>query len=372
LNTQPLPHIEASLKKDLDLLKAKLMEMAERAEKAHWDSLAALKARDRQAAYTVIIRDQYIDELEIELDKQCQEFIIRHQPAGGHLRFVLSVVKVVKELERIGDYAESIARQVLILSSIPSLPPLDKIEMLAKMALTMFRSAVRCLIEADAKGAAETLKQELAADKLRREIDGELACMREKNQFAFEAFTPLLTIVRRFERVSDQARNICEETLYMATGEYVRHKGSDTFKIMFIDDDGSCLAPLAEAISKSLNFHKFIFVAACLNKGIPDMLVIDFMKSKGLAVEDKPVPIFDQVEDKERFNVMIALSPACRPIMPEHDSKMMGLEWFIDNPMRQANVGEALEKAFNYLKTHIIDLVSAIQGEIKNNVNFLR
>jgi len=367
LNTQPLPHIEATLKKDLDLLKTKLAEMANRAEKAHWEALSALKNKDRQLAYAVIMRDQYIDELEIELDKQCQEFIIRHQPAGAHLRFVLSVVKIIKELERVGDYAESIARQVLVLSAIPTLPPLDKIEMLARIALPMLKSAIKCLLESDAKGASDTLKQELAADKLRREIDSELACMREKNQFVFEAFTPLLTIVRRLERVSDQARNICEETLYMATGEYVRHKGSDIFRFLLVDADGSCLAFMGETIGKSLNIPKFVFESACLVPNMTDKRTIDFLRSKGLPSEEQLIKTFDQVENKERLSVIIALSPECKNILPQHDSKIMGLEWLMENPLKQSDINAALEKAFNFLKSHLIDLTGAIRGEIGAN-----
>lgn len=75
--------------------------------------LEALLQRDRQLAYSVILRDQDVDALDTELDRRCMEFIVRHQPARSNLRFVYSASKITSQLERVGDYAESIARQVL-------------------------------------------------------------------------------------------------------------------------------------------------------------------------------------------------------------------------------------------------------------------
>jgi len=104
---------EQSLQRDIALLKRKTKEMAMLGEGGLRNAILALMNRDRQLAYTVILRDRCIDDLEIELDRLCLVFLVRQQPVSIHLRFVFATIKIIRELERIGDYAESIARQVL-------------------------------------------------------------------------------------------------------------------------------------------------------------------------------------------------------------------------------------------------------------------
>src|SRR5271169_455887 len=99
------PHLEETLQRDIDLIRRKVVEMAGLGERALKAALQALVERNRQLAYTVILRDQYIDELETELDRLCLEFLARQQPVAGHLRFVFTVIQINRELERIGDYA---------------------------------------------------------------------------------------------------------------------------------------------------------------------------------------------------------------------------------------------------------------------------
>ncbi len=105
------PHLEESLQRGIDLIRGKVVEMADLSERALKASLQALIEQNRQLAYSVILRDQYIDELETELDRLCLEFMVRQQPAASHLRFVFATIKINKGLERVGDYAENIARR---------------------------------------------------------------------------------------------------------------------------------------------------------------------------------------------------------------------------------------------------------------------
>src|SRR5262245_37565815 len=113
-----LPLLDESLQRSIDLIRRKVIEMSGLAEQALKSALQALTEANRTRAYSVILRDQYIDEAEKELDRLCLEFLVRQQPVAGHLRFVYAVIKINNELERIGDYAESIARQSLIINSV--------------------------------------------------------------------------------------------------------------------------------------------------------------------------------------------------------------------------------------------------------------
>jgi phosphate transport system protein len=111
-------HFEESLQRDINRIRAKVQEMCNLAERALRDGLAALRDKNRTLAYSVILRDQQIDELEKEVDRLCLEFLVRQQPVAGPLRLAYATIRINLELERVGDYAEAIARQVLTFASM--------------------------------------------------------------------------------------------------------------------------------------------------------------------------------------------------------------------------------------------------------------
>ena len=162
MTTLSTPHLEAVLQHDIDLIRAKLLEMAALDEQALTRALQAFLKRDRQLAYSVILRDQDVDALETELDRLCLEFIVRHQPAAAHLRFVYSASKIVNELERVGDYAESIARQVLLISSLPFDVPTDRFNEIANLAIPMLHNAVRAFVDKNPDLARTTMASRAA------------------------------------------------------------------------------------------------------------------------------------------------------------------------------------------------------------------
>ena len=130
-------HYETSLKRDIDRIREKLQEMGHLAELALDGALRAFVECDPQRAYTVILRDRRIDELEREIDRLCLEFLVRQQPAARHLRFAYSTIKINLELERVGDYAESIARQAIKLSNLDLSAPVEAMEQIALKCISM-------------------------------------------------------------------------------------------------------------------------------------------------------------------------------------------------------------------------------------------
>ena len=101
----------------------------------------------------------------------------------------------------------------------------------------------------------EQLHKEELANEIRDQINVELERLRKENLIDFQAITPLMTVARRFERVSDQTKNICEEVLYLCTGEYAKHKSTEVCKVLFVDQDNSCLSQIAEAIVLSYDLE---------------------------------------------------------------------------------------------------------------------
>src|SRR5687768_8494777 len=111
-------HFEQSLQRDIDRIRSKVSEMARLSEQALRDCIQALRDKNRVLAYAVILRNQRINEVEKEVDRFCLEFLVRQQPVAGPLRFAYATIRINLELERVGHYAESIARQVLKLTSM--------------------------------------------------------------------------------------------------------------------------------------------------------------------------------------------------------------------------------------------------------------
>jgi phosphate transport system protein len=363
-------HLEESMQREVDRIRGKLTEMSALGEKALRDCIKALTDRNRQTAYAIILRDQYIDELEKEVDRLCLEFIVRQQPVAGLLRFAYATIKVNLELERVGDYAESIARQTLKLLDLTGQVPMDRILEIADLSIPMLRDATRAFVNQDAELARRTIDTEQAVDLLKSKLNNYLIALFREDKLPFEALNPLIMISRRFERVSDQARNICMETLYMCTGEYVKHAGAEAFRVLFIDDHNACRSQMAEAIARSLNQPRFIFTSAGLEPQSIDPMTLGFLKEKNLDVACLAPKAINQVPNLEHYHVIVALAPEAGKAFPRKPRKLAFLDWSVKDPSQtqgtQTDVTAAYESTYQFIHEHIHDLVGAILGE---NIN---
>jgi phosphate transport system protein len=360
-------HLEQSLQRDINLLRSKVAEMADLGERALKASLRALVERDRQLAYSVILRDQYLDELETELNRLCLEFIVRQQPVAGHLRFVFTTIQINKELERIGDYAESIARQVLAISGLEPQPPCAKFIEIGNVAMDMLRDAVRSFLESNAELAWRTMALEERGNSIRDSINAELAELVRAGRLPAAAVAPLTTIARRFERVSDQAKNLCEEVLYMCTGEFAKHKGAEAFRVLFLDPTGACLSQMAQGIATSLGQRRFVFNSAGVAPQPLDPRAVAFMAGKGIDISRQISQSLEQVPGWEHSQVIVGLAPGIREAIPAGRTKTIFLTWAIQDPSTVTGPPEAIQSAFESayrsLDTHIRELVGAVLQE---------
>jgi len=361
-------HLEETMQREVDRIRGKLIEMSVRGEQALRDCVKALLERNRQTAYAVILRDQYIDELEKEVDRLCLEFIVRQQPVAGLLRFAYAAIKINLELERVGDYAESIARQTLKLLDLTASFPIDRIQEIAELSIPMLRDATQAFVNQDAELARRTIETEQVVDILKSKLNHYLIALFREDKLPFEALNPLVMISRRFERVSDQARNICMETLYMCTGEYVKHAGAEAFRVLFIDEHNACRSQMAEAIAISLNQPKFIFTSAGLDSQPIDPMTLGFLKEKNLDVAHLTSKSINQVPNLDHYHVIIGLAPEASKAFFRKPRKLAFLDWSVSDPSQAhgtpEEVNAAYESAYQFIHEHIQDLVGAILGEI--------
>ncbi len=359
-------YYEESMQRDIDRIRGKVAEMARLADWALEACLRAMVERDRQLAYSVILRDRRIDELEKEIDRLCLEFIVRQQPVARHLRFAYVTIKINQEVERIGDYAESIARQILKVINLSVTIPLDRYQRMAGLSIPMLRDAVKAYLEGDADLARRAMVVEEEVDILKSALNAELVQLRQDEKIPLQALTPLMTIARRFERVSDQAKNICEETLYLVTGEYQKHPGGDVWRIVFLDDHNSCRGQMAEAIGHALDQPKFVFTSAAIDPHPIDPSTLAFLQTKGIDHSRAVSRSLDGVPNLEFAQIIVALSPEAKKAFPK-GTKAVCLEWSMEDPSLVAGSPEqkrsAYEAAYKFLQDQINDVAKAVLGD---------
>ncbi len=359
-------HYEESLERDIGRLRAKIGDMLQLVLRALTDSLGAFLDADRPRAYLVVLRDRHIDELEKEIDRLSLEFIIRQQPVASHLRFVYASIKLNQALERIGDYCESIARQSLKIIHLDMRFLHDRYRDMMNLAIPMLRDAVTAFLTRDVELARKAMESEKAVDHLRTVINAEVAAYQKEGRIPVEAIMPLLTIAKRIERTSDQAENICEEVIYLCTGEYAKHKGRETFRILFVDEDNACLSQMAEAIGNALNQPRFMFSSAGLKPVAPDHGTLEFLKKKGLDVSHHTSKSLNQIPNLEYYQVAVAFGEHVQNQL-KLPTKTVELDWTVADPRAGTAHGAGseagYEAAFEYIQTHIRDLTQAILGD---------
>lgn len=357
-------YLETSLQRDIDRIRTKVTEMGALAEVALQDVMKAVAEHDRELAYAVILRDQYIDDKEKEIDRLCLEFLVRQQPVAGPLRFAYSTIRINLELERVGDYAESIARRLLKLTEVPATFPREAFVELARHSTAMLHDAVKAFVDQDAELARKTIELEEGIDLRKSKLIKDLVHLFRENKMPFDALDPLTMMVRRFERVADQARNICTEVLYMCTGEYSKHPGSEAFRVLFVDEHDGCLTKMAEAIANSLGQPKFIFTSAGLDPQPMSPETFAFLKQKGHDPSYLVPKALHQVPNLEYYHLIVALSPEVKKTFPRRPRKGVYLDWSVPDPSRvkgsPAEVQAAHELAYKTIRESINDFVQAI------------
>lgn len=362
-----MSHFEQTLQRDVDLIRGKVRDMAGLAESALYGCMTALAEKKRQIAYSVILRDQRIDELEKEIDRLCLEFIVRQQPVAGTLRFVYAVIKINSELERVGDYAESMARQSLALLALETEIPIERLQEIAGKAIPMLHGAVEAFVSQEPELARKTMETEEVVDRLRHQLSSDLMLLIQQARMPLESLSPLMNIVNRLERVADQAKSICQETLYMCTGEYLKHTGSEVFRLLFVDDHDSCRSQMAEALGSLLRQPKFVFSSAGLERQPVDPATVLFLRDKGIDISRNSSKAVDQIPHLDHYQIIVALSKDAHRVFPPPPTKAVCLDWTIPDPSAFKGSAEAAraayEETYEFLKAHIRDLVEAILGD---------
>ena len=202
-------------------LQMRLAEMGQHVESATRSALNALEHQDLQLAREVIDADDEIDRLQDSLENDCVTIIATQQPAARDLRSVLSAVHIAVELERMGDYAEGIAKICIRIGDRPLLKPLIDIPRMADLALKMLDESLQSYAEQDEWLARKVCADDDTIDDLYNQIYRELLTYMLSDPTTIERATYLLWVAHNLERIADRATNIGERVLWLVSGHTV-------------------------------------------------------------------------------------------------------------------------------------------------------
>ncbi|MBP7148371.1 MAG: phosphate signaling complex protein PhoU [Acidobacteria bacterium] len=217
--------MERHFEHDLQELTAAVQRMGGLVEQAISRSVEALNGRDDRVAAEVIRADEEIDRLELEIDERAMTLLARYQLAAGDLRFVTTVLKITPSLERIGDYAANIGERAIELGKEPPSRRLVDIPLMARRAQEMLRGALDAFGSRDTASARAVIAMDDELDQRLEQIFRVLLSHMIEDPRTITRALRLTFVAKLFERIGDQATNICEMIVYMTEGQVIRHRG---------------------------------------------------------------------------------------------------------------------------------------------------
>jgi len=349
-------HLEQRLETDLNIIRDKVLQQSQKVQTGINDAIHALQTGNQKLAYATILNDQPINRTMREIDRLCHKFIAVHLPSGTHLRLLSSIIRMNIELERIGDYAVTIARESIQLSSPPDGTMGREINRLASETILMLKQAIKSFADMNDELARSTIimtrTMEYNLDSVYQEITGETELKNAKDTLAtFVIFTHL-------KRVADQAKNLCEDTIFAVTGQQKKPK---VYNILFIDEDNSCLSQLAQAVAQKNHpdICKFRSAGRTAATAI-DPELINFLESRGDNTSQLSSTTLSELshQDIAEQHVIISLQGDVSQYLDSIPFHTSVLEWDINSE----SDAQAIDVLYRTLALTIKDLVELLHG----------
>ncbi len=222
----PSKHTDKAFEQDLRDLREKLLAMGAKVEAHIADSMRALTERDSVLAEQVMQGDKEVNRLEVEIDDTCRRILALRQPAASDLRLITTALKIVTDLERIGDLAVNIAERARDLNEAPPLKPYVDTPRMAELAQQQVKKALDAFVSSDVAKAEVVLKEDEHLDALYLKIFNELLSYMMEDSKNIRRATALMFIAKHLERIGDHATNVAEMVVYMVRGTDIRHPRS--------------------------------------------------------------------------------------------------------------------------------------------------
>jgi len=216
-------HFSKQFDTELNIIREKLLEMGGKVELMISNALLALVERNTELAEETIAFDHEINRLEMEIDERCLEVLARRQPAARDLRFITLALKIVTDLERIGDQCANIAKRVKELNLEPTLKPYIDLPRMAQAASTMVKEALDAFVRGDENLAIKVCEDDQVVDDLNEQIQRELLTFMMGDPTTISRAIRINHISKCLERIADHATNVAEMVIFMVKGKDIRH-----------------------------------------------------------------------------------------------------------------------------------------------------
>jgi phosphate transport system protein len=187
--------------------------------------IEALVQRDAGILAEVRAMESQVNQLHVEIDEACLELIALRQPAAADLRFITAAMKIIVDMERIGDQAINITERAESLLAVPPLKPLIDIPRMADIAQEMLKASLDAYVNGDDELAYQTILKDDEVDQLKDQVFRELLTFMMSDPTTIPRAMDLILVSRHIERIADHATNICEDVIFMVKGKDVRHQG---------------------------------------------------------------------------------------------------------------------------------------------------
>ena len=359
-----MSHYQERLEMDLAKIRAEVADVGHKVGKAVHDAVHALLTHNRELANETALGDHPINRQVRRLDQACHAFVARHLPSAGHLRFISSVLRLNVELERVGDYAVNIARQTTVVKGEISATVARDVELLSSQAGGMLEQALKAFLESNAELARGTKGLADQADATFAKVWRDLLEAGTNGTHPLRDLFAFLGVFERLSRVSDQAKNICEETIFSATGETKKPK---VYDVLFVDEKDDCATQMAVAYARKA----FPGSGRYSSAGFAPAAALDprcaaFLDANGYGVEDLEPALWEETgEELAAHHVIVSFAGdiAERVEIPFHT---IFLEWEVSSPPEDADdarAAELLAGKHREIGQRVRELMETLRGE---------
>jgi phosphate transport system protein len=208
---------------NLYMLRERLLIMGGAAEKSIMLALRALTERDSELAERVIREDDAIDRMELEIDQLCVDILVLKQPAASDLRFVVSAARTAPTIERIADHAVNLAKHALVLNNEPEIDAQLDISNMGRIVQEMLVDGLDAFTSGDPERAQATIARDDEVDNLYDQLYARVIEAMMRNPASVPRGAQWLAVLKHLERIADYVTNVCEQIVYMARGQVIKH-----------------------------------------------------------------------------------------------------------------------------------------------------
>ncbi len=219
--------METHFRRELQELKESLLKMAGLVERAISDAVQSLTKRDSDLARKTFEGEDQINRMEIDIEDKCLKLLALRHPMAGDLRFITSAMKIITDLERMGDQAVNIAERAISLNQEPQIKPYIDIPRIAEIAQSMVKDVLDAFVNNDSKLARSVCERDDMVDGLNDQVFRELLTFMMSDPKTITRAVHLMIVCRCLERIADHATNIAEDVIFLVDGRVIKHHADE-------------------------------------------------------------------------------------------------------------------------------------------------